>query len=563
MYVKQHDCDRSTVALVLRILEAIGTPRALTCWLLFRDGEHCQLVDLEVDPALYVDGALFAKDYQATKLLSKATFLRGLPSPRERALAKWSESEAACRATNRRVVMSKGPRPDGLNGILHSAVRNVAAVLRDVPYDEILLSCGWGPGVSSSCKGRRTTGYDKFTSKPEVTPDLLPVAHHVLNMWRPWPSAVLGAIDDETGLPLACSLIPNTLPVTRGNKVAFVPKNSKTDRAIAVEPTVNSFLQKGIGSVIRKRLRRAGVDLSDQGRNRLLARRGAVYGDLCTIDLESASDTIAIELVRLLLPPAWFSLLDRARSKWGTHDGDSWFYWEKFSSMGNGFTFELETLIFWALTKACCDEVSSDAPLSVYGDDIICDARVFSRVCDVFAWCGFKVNVRKSFSTGSFRESCGEDFFRGLNVRPLFIKEQPETPLDWMNQANMIRVHSTRQTEGYCSDAVYLNAWRFCVSQVPKKQRFFGPTSANGVIWIHESEKRFRTWTGHSHRVRCIDVVPRRTVGRDVSGLLLASWLYGKDSPTNGRFTHRGEWTIRVRDHFFPEWSSIGVWVSL
>lgn len=559
MSVKLHNPSSQTAGLVNRILSAIDTPRALTCWMLYQYGEHEQLVNLECDPLRYGCGSSFALDYQATKLLSKANFLVGLPSPREKAIQKFRESEDACRATNRRLVNPGAVRPYGFDSIFHAAIRYIASVLGEVPYDSIIESCGWGPGVSSSCKGQRTTGYDKFTSVPEVTPDLQLVVHHVINAWHPWSATILQAQDEETGLPLPCSLIPYGLPTVRGNKVAFVPKNSKTDRAIAVEPTVNCFVQKGIGSVIRRKLRRAGVDLSDQGRNRALARRGSVDGSLCTIDLESASDTISLELVRRLLPPAWFDLLDRARSKFGTFDGKT-FFWEKFSSMGNGFTFELESLIFWALTRAIADEASSDEPVSVYGDDIICESRLFGRVSEIFAHCGFKVNVLKSFSHGPFRESCGEDFYRNLNVRPFFFKEEPTTPFEWLVIANALRVHSTRQTEGMFSDRMYRDAWRYCISQIPRKLRFFGPMNANGVIWIHESEKTFCTWNGSVHRVRCHDVVSKRSAGYVVGGLLLAAWLYAKDSPLYGRFTHRQQWVTRVRHHSFPEWLSIGAW---
>ena len=560
MFAKQRNSSDPIAGLVRRLLGNLDTPRALCVWLLFDSEEHVQLTGLKCDPGDYVDAVSFAKDYQATKLLSKAVFLKGLPDPKEAALAKFRESEEACLATNRRLVsITRGNSPVGIHSVLHRAIRLVASVLGELPHGSILDSCGWGPGVSSSCKGSRTTGYDKFTSVPEVTPELLSVAHHVVNAWRPWPAIILGAIDDETGLPLPVSLIPNVLPTTRGNRVSFVPKNSKTHRPIAIEPTVNAFLQKGIGSVIRRKLRKAGVDLSDQTYNRRLARKGSIDGTLCTIDLESASDTIAIELVRLLLPPQWFQLLDIARSKFGTLD-DTQFFWEKFSSMGNGFTFELETLIFWALTKACAEEAGSSEPLNVYGDDIICDSRLFTRVSEVFSFVGFKVNGEKSFHTGPFRESCGEDFFRNLNVRPYFIKEVPKTDMDWLVIANTIRLHSSRKYEGTMCCISFRDAWRYAVSQISKPNRLFGPSNANGVIWIPPSEKRFSTWDGRQHIVKCNDIVSKQSAGHVVGGLLLSSWLYARMSATYGRFSHRGMWSVRQRRHSFPEWQSIGDW---
>jgi hypothetical protein len=554
-------CDR-VAGLVSRLLKNLDTPRALTVWLLFANGEHDQLVSLEVNLDDYVDAAHYAKDYQATKLLSKGdpSILQIEIDPERAAIEKFRDTESACAATNRRLVsITRGNSPTGYHSVFHRAAQLVADCLGVLPLASVIDACGWGPGVSSSCKGERTTGYDKFTSIPEVTPDLQPVVHHVINAWHPWSSIILDSYDTETGLPLPCSVIPSALVAVKGNRVAFVPKSSKTHRAIAVEPTVNIFLQKGIGSVIRKKLRKVGVDLSDQGHNRLLAREGSVTGDLCTIDLESASDTISLELVRQLLPPDWFQLLDLARSKWGTFDGKTTFY-EKFSSSGNGFTFELESLIFWAFTKAIAEELRSTLPVSIYGDDIICDRTLFYRINEIFTFLGFKINVKKSFHCGPFRESCGEDFFRGLNVRPFFIRKKPETPMEWIALANTLRQHSTRFYEGMLSNILYRDAWRYCVSMVPKKLRLFGPIQAQGVIWIHSTEKRFGTWDGHCHRVRCNDIVPRKTAGRETGGLLLAAFLYAESAATKGMFSHRRRWSVRQRTHSFPEWCEIGEW---
>jgi hypothetical protein len=95
-----------------------------------------------------------------------------------------------------------------------------------------------------------------------------------------------------------------------------------------------------------------------------------------------------------------------------------------FSGMGNGCTFPVETVIFYALAKATAESEGLDNPiLSVYGDDVIVDASVAQKVMDVFAHAGFKPNRGKSFIDGPFRESCGADFFLGVDVRPVFCKE--------------------------------------------------------------------------------------------------------------------------------------------
>jgi len=58
---------------------------------------------------------------------------------------------------------------------------------------------------------------------------------------------------------------------------------------------------------------------------------------------------------------------------------------------------------------------------AVFGDDIIVDSRVYSRICKMLNVLGFVVNTNKSFNEGLFRESCGRDYFSGLNVRGVYI----------------------------------------------------------------------------------------------------------------------------------------------
>lgn len=200
--------------------------------------------------------------------------------------------------------------------------------------------------------------------------------------------------------------------------LAFVPKNAKTYRSIVVEPCLNGFAQAGLGKYIAKRLRSVGVDIRNQVPNQEWALLGSLLGDLATIDLSSASDMIARELVRALLPEDWYRLLSAFRTSEVLYKGKT-IALEKFSSMGNGFTFPLETLIFWALTRSA---VGNDGIVSVYGDDIICPVSSYGRVTEVLTAVGFIVNPDKSYAAGPFRESCGCDYYNGINVRPFYQK---------------------------------------------------------------------------------------------------------------------------------------------
>jgi len=134
--------------------------------------------------------------------------------------------------------------------------------------------------------------------------------------------------------------------VVTSNVMFTVPKNSQIDRCACKEPDGNMFMQKAVGDHIRSRLKqRCGIDLNDQSRNRSLAQQGAITGALATIDLSAASDSLTTGLCELLLPDLWFSLLMALRSPSTSIDGVLHVN-EMMSSMGNGFTFEVESLLF-------------------------------------------------------------------------------------------------------------------------------------------------------------------------------------------------------------------------
>jgi hypothetical protein len=231
-------------------------------------------------------------------------------------------------------------------------------------------------------------------------------------------------------LPLVnelCEEFPHLAPEIRKcvpapAKIAFVEKNYKTHRPIAVEPWLNTLVQLGIGDYMAKRLRFFGVDIRDQSMNQRLARYGSMTNAVSTIDLSSASDTISYELVRQLMPPDWFALLVRARSD-ENRVGKFVFRPSKFSSMGNGFTFPLETLIFHCISLVAAERTArSTFFCSTYGDDMIVPTESFALTVDILNTFGFRVNVDKSFTGATpFRESCGKDYMRGHSVRPTYL----------------------------------------------------------------------------------------------------------------------------------------------
>ncbi len=223
--------------------------------------------------------------------------------------------------------------------------------------------------------------------------------------------------------------------LTPGSKVAPVPKTPEIARLVAVEPTVNMCLQLGVAQVLQKGLVRCGLDIStQQDRNQLLAKLGSERGDgigcrFATLDLESASDRISLDLVKMLLPSDWYHFLCDIRSPVADVRSHGPTHLNMISTMGNGFTFPLMTLIFSAFVYAV-QRTYMGTPRNyvdwtragVFGDDIIVDVSLVNPLVKLLQGAGLVVNRAKSFDTGYFRESCGGDFYIGFDVTPFYIK---------------------------------------------------------------------------------------------------------------------------------------------
>lgn len=201
------------------------------------------------------------------------------------------------------------------------------------------------------------------------------------------------------------------------NRVEFVPKNWKTHRTIACEQDGNIPLQLAFDRWAKRRLRlKTPVNLADQSLNQSAAKHASIFGDFATIDLSAASDSLAFNTVAWFIPQPWFEYLNRIRSSFYRLDGHTYLY-SKFSSMGNGTTFPLETLIF----AAACHAVGSRT-YNVYGDDIVIETQHVNELIRVLRFIGFAVNEEKSYTAGPFRESCGGNFLRGVDITPHYVR---------------------------------------------------------------------------------------------------------------------------------------------
>jgi hypothetical protein len=362
------------------------------------------------------------------------------PALRNEALKTFLVTEEYCRASNHNISLSlrgappfNGKRSYADDRVLYLATRKIAEILGSFSISEMLQKGRFGPGATFRCRGADVSKARKF-GLTDVTPEFNKIARGLLAEYHTWSHFLTDSTE------MCCPI----LEVVPGGRYSTVPKDRTTDRSIMVEPTINSWFQQGLGRMIRSRLRRkVGVDLDDQSLNRRLAEWASRYDDLATVDLSSASDLIPKKLVEDLLPPEWYFWLNITRSHRVRIDED-WIELEKFSSMGNGFTFDLQSLIFYALSwSICVIEGYNTFWVNVFGDDIVVPAGVKELFLKTFKDIGFKVNETKSYFSGPFRESCGKDFYNGWNVRGVYIKRL-ETDFDVMRVHNRLFEWSLR-----------------------------------------------------------------------------------------------------------------------
>lgn len=217
-------------------------------------------------------------------------------------------------------------------------------------------------------------------------------------------------------------------------RIVLVPKTAKTPRIIAMEPTSMQWVQQGILSSLSLRVKQnpltRGCSWDDQSRNRLLASKGSLDGSLATLDLSEASDRLHLSVVNYMLKnyPLLRKSVFACRSTQADFDGRL-VRLEKFAPMGSAMCFAFESMAFYAISCLAVarsrrgtsrirprDITLASRDVSVYGDDIIVPTDSALGVAELLEAFGLKVNYRKSFWTGKFRESCGGDYYGGHDV---------------------------------------------------------------------------------------------------------------------------------------------------
>jgi hypothetical protein len=232
------------------------------------------------------------------------------------------------------------------------------------------------------------------------------------------------------------------------SRLLAVPKTAKGPRLIAAEPVAHQWCQQFIKRFLEERLLglfgNNFISFRNQGLSQELVSKASLDKSMATVDLSSASDRLTCYVVERAFRKNENLLraLHATRTRWVCDAVDktakpNYFKPKKFASQGTAVTFPVQSIIFLIIALTACgfeakspeDFICNDRfcksiarfrhKVRVFGDDIIIPKHGYVVLVGLLHALGLKVNLGKSFVHGNFRESCGMDCFKGVDVTPI------------------------------------------------------------------------------------------------------------------------------------------------
>jgi hypothetical protein len=245
-------------------------------------------------------------------------------------------------------------------------------------------------------------------------------------------------------------------------KVVLVPKDSRGPRLISCEPLELQWIQQGLQRAIyplveKHRLTRGHVNFTNQEVNRQLALEGSRTRKYVTLDMKDASDRVSLRLVEeLFCGTSLLQALKACRSDFTRLPDGRLVHLSKFAPMGSAVCFPIEALCFWALAVSVLSLHGRSLRYAlqnvyVYGDDIIVRDKDYHLLLKYFPLYGLMFNERKCCTGGFFRESCGCDAYKGVEVTPIRLRTRwsHRDKLSASELASYIELSNSLYTAGY------------------------------------------------------------------------------------------------------------------
>lgn len=216
-------------------------------------------------------------------------------------------------------------------------------------------------------------------------------------------------------------------------RMTDVPKDRRKRRIIGIEPARAQWVQQGLAAALRStRYMRMFTTLEDQGAHVRFAEQSLRQRPRCenrvTVDLSDASDHIPCSLVEYFLGSRWYSALAGASSAYASlpkREGGAVVPLGMMATMGNGFCFELETIIFGLMAALAVKAgngmslMSNLARVRVYGDDVILPKVAWPEFSAILQKCGMVANTAKTALTEEYLETCGHHIMKSGTFRRL------------------------------------------------------------------------------------------------------------------------------------------------
>lgn len=241
-------------------------------------------------------------------------------------------------------------------------------------------------------------------------------------------------------------------------------------QAVAV-PLVSLVEAAVVGNSTRRNVVHGQIGFTDQMPNRLMSVNSSITREGATLDLSEASDRVSTRHVESLVSrwPLLKEALMVTRSTTAKVPGFGVVPLAKYASMGSALCFPIEAMVFLTaiylgiekglnrpLTRK--DVFKLRGKVRVYGDDIIVPIDTVRDVISTLELLGFKVNEHKSFWNGKFRESCGADYYDGMDVTPIRVRRLlPSSHRDAQQIVSLVELRNLFYTNGFWMTAKHLD----------------------------------------------------------------------------------------------------------
>lgn len=255
------------------------------------------------------------------------------------------------------------------------------------------------------------------------------------------------------------------------NRLVPVPKDWTKMRLVFAEPSDGMNLQQALRLWLEER---AGSSKHLSFTSQDYQRRSLSYEGRSSIDLSDASDHLTSSVVWKCFRkhPVLRAALFSARSS-RTIGPDGPVALTCFGTMGNATTFTVMSIVIAAAASAAEAHFRQYTGLrpratTVFGDDVVCDSNIAGTMLEFLVGLGLVPNPRKTFIACAFRESCGLDLFREVDVTPVYVKRVAITRRDdLLRCAEQANAFHTRGLWSTAAALVALTGYRFAVGLGP------------------------------------------------------------------------------------------------